>query len=78
MEVFERIPLFADADQLDRLARHGAHRKCGAAAAIAIGARQDNAGDADMAVKGLGGVDGILAGQCVGNEQDFMRDESRL
>ena len=72
MEIFERIPLFADANQLDRLAGHGAHRKCGATAAIAIGARQYDAGDADMAVKGLGGVDGVLAGQRVGNEQDFM------
>ena len=72
MEIFERIPLFADADQLDRLTGHGAHRKRGAAAAIAIGARQYDAGDADMAVKSLGGVDGVLAGQRVGNEQDFM------
>ena len=73
MEIFERVPLFADADQLDRLAGHGAHRQRGAAAAIAIGARQHDAGDADMAVKGLGGVDGVLAGQRVGNEQDFVR-----
>ena len=73
MEVFERIPLFADADQLDRFACDGAHRQCRAAAAIAIGTRQDDAGDADTAIKGLGGVDGVLARQCVGNEQDFMR-----
>ena len=73
MEVFERVPLFADADQLDRLAGDGAHRQCRAAAAIAVGTRQDNAGDADAAVEGLGGVDGILARQCVGDEQDFVR-----
>ncbi len=32
-----------------------------------------DAGDADAAVEGFGGVDGVLAGQRVGDEQDFVR-----
>ena len=78
VEVFERVPLFAGADQLDRLAGDGAHRQRRAAAAIAVGARQHDAGDADAAVEGLGGVDRVLAGQRVGDEQRFMRIDRAL
>ena len=45
MEVLERVELLADADQLDRLAGDGAHRKRGAAAAVAVDAGQHDAGE---------------------------------
>ncbi len=68
VEILERIPFLADADQLDRLAGHGAHRERSAAAAIAVGTCQHDTGDADVAVEGFGGVDGVLARQRVGNK----------
>ena len=68
VEILERVPFLADADQLDRLAGDGAHRERSTAAAIAIGTRQHDAGDADVAVEGFGGVDGVLARQRVGNK----------
>ena len=73
MEILERVDLFAGADQLDRLAGDGAHRKRGAAAPVAVDARQHDAGDADALVEALGEVDGVLAGQRIGDEQDFVR-----
>ena len=73
VEVLERVPLLADAHQLDRLAGDGAHGQRGAAAAVAVDAGQHDAGDADPGVEGLGGVDGVLAGQRVGDEQDLVR-----
>ena len=72
MKILERVPFLANADQLDRLAGHGAHRQRSTAAAVAIGTRQHDAGDADVAIKGFGGIDGVLAGQRVSNEQDFV------
>ena len=69
----ERIHLLAGADELDRLAGDGAHRKCRAAAAVAVDAGEDDAGDADALVEILGEIDRVLAGQAVGDEQDLMR-----
>ena len=73
MEILQRVPLLADAEQLDRLAGDGAHRQRGAAARIAVGARQHDAGDADALVERLGDVDGVLAGEAVGDEQRLVR-----
>ena len=73
MEILERIHLFAGADQLDRLAGRGAHRERRAAAAIAVDAGQDDAGDVDALVERAREVDGVLAGQRIGDEQDFVR-----
>ena len=73
MEILERIHLFADADQLDRLAGRGAHRERRAAAAIAIDAGEDDAGDIDAAIEGAREIDRVLAGQRIGDEQDFVR-----
>ncbi len=63
--------------QLDRLAGDGAHRERRAAAAIAVDAGQDDAGDADALVEALGEIDGVLAGQAVGDEQDLVRARRR-
>jgi hypothetical protein len=73
VEFLQRIHLFAGGDQLDRLAGDGAHRKRGAAAAVTIHACQDETGDADTFVEGAGEVDGVLTGQRIGDEQDFVR-----
>ncbi len=73
MEILERIHLLAGAEQLDRLAGDGAHRERRAAAPVAIDAGQHDAGDADAIVEILGEIDGVLAGEAVGDEQDLMR-----
>ena len=51
VELLERVQLLADADEADRLAGDGAHRERGAAAAVAVHAGEDDAGDADAAVE---------------------------
>jgi len=51
MELFQLAHLFADADQLDRLAGHGAHRQGGTAAAVSVHTGQHEAGDADALVE---------------------------
>jgi hypothetical protein len=53
VEVFQRVHLFAGAEQLDRLAGDGAHGQRGAAAAVAVHAGQHEAGDADALVEAL-------------------------
>ena len=78
MEILERIHLFAGAEELDRLAGDGAHRQRRAAAAVAIDAGQHDAGDADAVVEALGEIDGVLAGEAVGDEQDFVRARGGL
>ena len=74
MKILERIDLLAGAEKFDRLAGDGAHRQRRAAAAVAVDAGQHDAGDADAIVEILGEIDGVLAGQTVGDEQDLMRD----
>ncbi len=73
MEGFERVELFADAEELDRRARHRAHGKRGAAARIAIGAGEDDAGELHALVEGFGDVDRVLAGEAVRHQQGFVR-----
>ena len=73
VELLERVELLADADEPDRLAGDRAHRQRGAAAAVAVHAGQDHAGDADAAVELLGDVDRVLAGQAVDDEQRLVR-----
>ena len=73
VELLERVELLAEADELDRLAGDGAHRERRAAAAVAVHAGQDHAGDADPAVELLGDVHRVLAGQAVDDEQRLVR-----
>ena len=78
MEFLQRVHLFADTDQLDRLAGDGAHRKRRTAAAVAIHAGQHQAGDADPLVEGAGEIDRVLAGQRIRDQQDLMRRRDGL
>ena len=73
MEILQRVELFAGADQLDRLAGDGAHRQRGAAAAVAVDAGEHDAGQADALIERAREIDGVLAGQRIGDEQHFMR-----
>ena len=43
----------------------------GAAAGVAVHFGEDGAGDGEAVVEGLGGVDGVLAGHGVGDEEDL-------
>ena len=70
--------LFAGADELDRLAGDRAHRQRRAAAAVAVDARQHDAGEADALVERAGEIDGVLAGEGVGDQQHFVRMGGRL
>ena len=78
MEILQRVHFLAGAEQLDRLAGDGAHGERRAAAPVAVDAGQDDAGDADALVEALGEIDGVLAGQRVGDEQDLVRARGRL
>ena len=51
MKILKRVHLFADAEQLDRLAGDRAHRQRRAAAPVAVDAGQHDAGDADALVE---------------------------
>ena len=73
VELLQRIDLLARADELDRLAGDGAHRERGAAAGIAVHAGQHDAGDAEAAVEGARGVDRVLAGERIGDEEHLVR-----
>ena len=73
MEILQRVHLFADAEQLDRLAGDRAHGERRAAAAVAVDAGEHDAGDADALVEVLGEIDRVLAGQRVGDQQDLVR-----
>ena len=73
IEVLERIHLFADADQLDRLAGDRAHGERRAAAAVAVDTRQDKSGNAERRIERARGHDRVLAGQRVGDEQNLVR-----
>ena len=78
VEFLERVHLLAGADELDRLAGHGPHGERRAAAGIAVHAGQHDAGDAETSVEGAGGVDRVLAGEGVGDEQNLVRVRRRL
>ena len=73
MEILQRVPLLADAEQLDRLAGHRAHGERRAAAPVAVDAGEHDAGDADALVEAGGELHGVLAGQAVGDQQRLVR-----
>ena len=73
VKIFQRVGLFAGADQLDRLAGHRAHRQRGAAAAVAVHPRQHDAGEANALIERAREVDRVLAGQRIRDQQHFMR-----
>ena len=73
MEDVQAVGLFADADELDRLAGDVAHRQRGAAAGIAVGLGQHHAGQRQGLAESLGGVGGVLAGHRIDHEQGLDR-----
>ena len=73
MKVFQRVGFFAGADQFDGLAGDRAHRQRRAAAAVAIDARQHDAGEADALVERAREIDRVLAGERIRDQQHFVR-----
>ena len=73
VEHVERVDLLARAQELDRQAGDRAHRQRRAAARVAVGAGQDQAGQRQALVEGLGGAHRVLAGQAVGDQQGLGR-----
>ena len=69
MKVLQPVELFAGTHQLDRLAGHRPHGKRRAATAIAVDARQHDAGNPDLLVEGAGEIDRVLSGQRIGDQQ---------
>ena len=78
MEGFQRVELFADANQLDRLASHRADRQCRTAAGVAVELGEDHPGQAESLVEGGGNIDRVLAGHGVGHQQDLARLDRAL
>ncbi len=74
MEGLEGVGLFAYADELDGLAGDVANGERCAAACIAVHLGEDDAGEAEARMKILRGVDGVLAGHGVGDEQESRWD----
>src|SRR5207248_3817860 len=55
-----------------------ADRERSAAASVAVHLRKDHAGQAELFVKLVGRVDGVLSGHGIGNKQDLLRIEQPL
>ncbi|MCY1206449.1 hypothetical protein D9M72_180200 [compost metagenome] len=75
VEHLEAVDLLAHTGELDRHARHLAHRQRRAAARVAVGLGQDDAGEGQRLLEGLGGVDRVLALHGIDHEQGFDRIE---
>jgi hypothetical protein len=73
LEGFERVHLFAQADEADGLAGDRAHRQGRAAAPVAVHPGQHDAGDADLVVEFRGDVHRVLTGEAVDHQQRFAR-----
>ena len=65
--------LFADAGELDGLARDRAHGDGRAAAGVAVQLGEDDAIHAQLLVEGIGDGDGVLTGHGVDDEEDLLR-----
>ena len=73
MEGLQGRGLLADAQELDRLAGDLADGQGRAAAGVAVGLGEDDAGQRQGLVEGLGGVGRVLAGHGVDHEQGLDR-----
>src|ERR1035441_3891719 len=71
VERLEGVGLFAGAEELDGRAGDVADGEGGAAAGVAVHLGEDDAGEGEQRVEGLGRVDGVLASHGVGDEEDF-------
>ena len=70
---FQPVYFFAGTCELDGRARHLPHRQRSTAARIAIGFGQDDAGQRQRFLKGLGRVDGVLTLHGIHHKQGFNR-----
>ena len=73
VEILKSILLLANTNQLDRTSSYVTHGQRSTAACITIKTCQNDAGYTNRIVECLGGVDRILTGKRVRNEQNFMR-----
>ena len=70
---FERVHLFAKADEFDRLAGDRAHGQGCTAATVTVHTRQHDAGNADAVVEVFSRLHSVLAGQAIDHQQGFAR-----
>src|SRR5262249_2215008 len=72
-ELFDRLQLLADADELDLHSGDGLDRQGRAAASVAVELGQDRAVERQLVVKDLGDVHGFLADHRVDDQVDVIR-----
>src|SRR6185437_7578359 len=73
IEGLQSFRLFPDAEENDRFTRHVAHGKRGTTPCIAIGLRQNDAGEVERRAEGPGGIYRILAGHRIHDEEALCR-----
>ena len=73
VEDVEVVELLAGAGELDGLAGDGADAQRGAAAGVAVELGEHDAVQVDLPLEGVGGVDRVLAGHGVDDEQHVVR-----
>ncbi len=78
VEGLEGVGLFAGAEELDGGSGDVADGEGGASAGVSVHLGEDGSGDGEVVVEGLGGVDGVLAGHGVGDEEDLAGVEELL
>ena len=72
MEGFQVVDLLAGTGELDGLAGDLQNGDSGAAPGVGVKLGEDNAGDGQRFVKGVGHIDGVLTGHGVHHQQDFV------
>ncbi len=78
MEGLERVRLFADADEQDRLARDLPHGERRAAARIAVRLGKDHAGQVERCIEALRRAHRILPRHAVDDEQALGRADGAV
>ena len=83
MELFELVELLPRRCEGDWSADDFLDRQCSTAASVAVHLRHDDAVDFQRVVEGLGGLNCILTGHCIDDEEcvvgvDSARDEANL
>jgi len=78
VELGEVFDFFTFANVFDGLAGDGAHGEGGTTTGVTIELSEDEAGDSDGGVKGLGDGDGLLAGGGVRDEEGFAGFEEMV
>ena len=73
MKLLKLINLFTGSEKLNRHAGNHFHRQRGTGTGRTVNTGQNKAAYADLLLKLLGYVTGILTNHCIGNQQDFRR-----